>query len=76
MIEICLESGQNTLHELRYQRQKLERSHDKLGEILRNMGMNDSLVDKLVYKDKLNICLIWSLGSITIILLFFIVYLI
>lgn len=46
MVEICLEQGVHTYEELHEQGRRLRCSSNKLGELLSDMGVSDSIVDK------------------------------
>lgn len=74
MIEICLEKGEYTINEFNRYRDDFKRRTSKLDKVLRDMGFNDDLVDKLMYKDKLNYILIWYCLVIVFIIFFFIIY--
>lgn len=74
MVEICLEQGVHTYEELQEQGRRLRRSSNKLGKLLSDMGVSDSIVDQLIYKDKLNHLIIWYCGIFVLLILFLIIY--
>jgi hypothetical protein len=74
MIELCIEKGEATYEGFIEQRRNVERSSARLGDIMIGMGVSENLVEKLVYKDKLNYLLIWYLGIVCLVLLFLIIY--
>lgn len=74
MIEICLERGEYTVSEFNRYKDDFKRRASKLDRVLRGAGFSDELVDKLMYKDKLNYILIWYCLVIVFIVFFFIIY--
>lgn len=65
MKNTCIESGEIILSK-----------PDMVRKILLDMGISEENIEILVYKDKLNHCLIWLFIIIILLLLFLIVYLI
>lgn len=75
MIEICLEQGEATLEELHQQRKKLKKSINKLDSILSVLGLSNSLVNKIFYKDKLNYLLVLFGGGIIMLIVILLLFL-
>jgi hypothetical protein len=55
-------------------RYSIKRPQTTIIKTLRKLGVGQLLIDKLVYKDKLNICLLYVVGISLILLSFVIIY--
>jgi hypothetical protein len=55
-------------------RYSIKRPQTTIIKTLQKLGVGQLLIDKLVYKDKLNICLLYVVGISLILLSFVIIY--
>lgn len=52
----------------------LERGEYNVEQFLRNRGINDRVIDKVVYKDKINYVLIWSCMVFFLVVMILVIY--